>query len=128
MLFLLTNRLDGIGYLMPIRRQCNLAQNGKVDNQFGSQFDVIFGGTLAGTDLQTLVLNPSTLTSSAVPLTGVDGSSATEVQTLTFTGNITAGTFTLTYGALLTQNVNWDANPQTLLTNIQIRPGVCSVV
>ena len=27
--------------------------------------------------------------------------------------------FTLNYGALLSQNVNWDANPQTLLTNIQ---------
>src|SRR5205823_429986 len=66
-----------------------------------------------------IVSNPTTLT--ATPVTGILASPGgiSAVQTLTFGGGITGGTFTLTFNGLTTTPITWSATTATLQANIQ---------
>src|SRR5439155_13780464 len=95
------------------------ANNTKVYASGVNQFDVAFIGNLASTNVATLSVVNNLNGNGPAGLNGVADGNVNELQRLTFSGAITGGTFTLTYGSLLSAPVTWDVNPTTLVTNIQ---------
>ena len=73
---------------------------------------MVFNSTLANQNLPML-------TAAATPTVTI-GTGFNEVQQLTFSTSPTpSGTFTINYGSLTTANITYDANPATLVSNIQ---------
>jgi len=70
----------------------------------------------------TMVANGNNLTgggSVSVATTTPGNSTTKAVQTITFTGTITGGTFTLTFGGVTTAPITWSSTAATLASNIQ---------
>lgn len=94
---------------------------------------VTFQGTLAAKSQPTMTantlalkgtnatINVTTTTAGGTSIYAVQtaGQTFSAVQTLTFGGNITGGSFTLTLGAQTTAPISWSNNAATLVANIQ---------
>jgi len=87
----------------------------------GGPFAIVFGDTLAGTDVPfELVATPSGAGTTSTVSTVAEGNGVSEVQQLLFHPTVNGGTFTITYdGTLTTGDINWSANRGTLVGNIQ---------
>lgn len=91
-------------------------------NTFGTTYDVTFQGALGGTNHPPMTVDDTNLTgtnAAAAVTTTANGGPGNEVQTITFSGDITGGTFTLSFGLQSTGPIAYSSNASTLAHNIQ---------
>ncbi|MBM4070658.1 MAG: hypothetical protein FJ271_17140 [Planctomycetes bacterium] len=93
-------------------------------NTFGTDFDVTFQNGLGLANQPPMTASGTNLTGTNAQVnvvTKVNGSGAqNEVQTVVFSGDITGGTFTLTFGLQTTGPIAYSENASELTRNIQL--------
>ena len=84
----------------------------------GDDADRVLYAATAGSDQIANASAVTVLSSGRLDLTAIPAG-VNEVQTLTFGGTITGGTFTLTFNNYVTDRISYSSTPATLVANIQ---------